>query len=103
MNLRPILLLAGGLCLLSSCKQQKSPQPVTLPEPPPPQKINATATGTSGPGAQTIKGGNVTLSLSAEGKPVSYTIGNGTNILRTNDPGLGFYLSTGTGAAESRA
>ena len=59
MNLRPILLLAGGLCLLASCK------------PPVSSEITATDTGKSGPGAQTIKGGNVTFSLSNNGKPVS--------------------------------
>ena len=83
-----ILLLAAALGLLASCK------------PSPPPKVTATDTGKSGPGAQTIKGGNVTLSLSAEGKPVSYTIGNGTNLLRPNDPGPGFYMTTGTGAEE---
>jgi len=88
MNLRPILLLAGGLCLLASCK------------PPVSSEITATDTGKSGTGAQTIKGGNVTFSLSNNGKPVSYTIGNGTNLLRPEDPGQGFYLSTGTGAEE---
>jgi hypothetical protein len=85
---RSLLMLAAGLLLLASCK------------PSPPPKVTATDTGKSGPGAQTIKGGNVTLSLSADGKPVSYTIGNGTNLLRPNDPGPGFYMTTGTGAEE---
>ncbi|MFM8981566.1 MAG: hypothetical protein ACKOLA_01430, partial [Spartobacteria bacterium] len=85
----PLLLLGtAGLLLLASCK------------PSPPPKITATDTGKSGPGAQTIKGGNVTFSLSAEGKPVSYTIGNGTDLLRSHDRGPGFYMTTGTGAAE---
>jgi hypothetical protein len=39
----------------------------------------------------------VTLSLSAEGKPLSYTIGNGSNLLLPNNSGLGFYLTTGSG------
>lgn len=89
------LLLAAGLFLFSSCKQ-KSPQLVTLPEPPPPPKINATATGTSGPGPQTIKGGDVTMTLAADSKPLSFTQGNGPNLLREKDPGQGFYLTTGT-------
>jgi hypothetical protein len=82
------LLLAAGLFLLASCK------------PPVPPKITATDTGKSGPGPQTIKGGNVTFLLSADAKPVSYTIGNGTNLMRPSYPGPGFYLTTGTGAAE---
>ena len=88
MTTRSLLLLTAGLCLLSACKPTQSP------------KITATGTGKSGPGAQTIQGGNVTLSLSADAKPVSYTIGNGTNLLRPNDSGSGFYLTTGTGADE---
>jgi hypothetical protein len=67
---------------------------------PAPWKISATDTGKPGPGAQTIRGGNVTLSLSAEGKPLSYTIGTGSNLLLPNNAGPGFYLTTGTGAAE---
>ena len=82
------LLLVAGLFLFASCKPAEPP------------KITATDTGKSGPGAQTIKGGNVTFSLSADGKPVSYTIGNGTNLLRANDTGPGFYMTTGTGAED---
>ena len=85
----PLLLLgAAGLLLLASCK------------PSPPPKVTATDTGKSGPGAQTIKGGNVTFMLSAEGKPLSYTIGNSTNLLFPDNFGPGFYLTTGTGAEE---
>ncbi|MFM8982455.1 MAG: hypothetical protein ACKOLA_06020, partial [Spartobacteria bacterium] len=83
-----LLLASAGIFLLASCK------------PPVPPKITATDTGKSGLGAQTIKGGTVTLMLSADAKPVSYTIGNGTNLLRPNDPGPGFYMTTGTGAEE---
>ena len=46
---RTLLLLAAGLFLLASCK------------PPEPPKITATDTGKSGPGGQTIKGGDVTI------------------------------------------
>ena len=88
MNHRTFLLLATGLLLLTSCK------------PSPPPKITATDTGKSGSGPQTIRGGNVTFSLSAEGKPLSYTIGNGTDLLRSYDRGPGFYMTTGTGAEE---
>ena len=49
---RSLLILAAGLFLLAACKP-----------PTPPQKITATDTGKDGSGAQTIKGGNVTLSL----------------------------------------
>ena len=85
---RSLILVTAALCLLTACKASVPP------------KITATDTGKSGPGAQTIQGGNVTLLLSAESKPVSYTIGDGTNLLRPNDPGPGFYLTTGTGAEE---
>ena len=85
---RSLLFLTAGLCLLASCKPSAPP------------KITVTETGKSGPGAQTIKGGNVTFTLSAEGKPLSYTIGNGSNLVRSKDAGPGFYLSTGSGAGE---
>jgi len=85
---RSRLLLTAGLFLLLAGKS------------PVPTKITASDTGKCGPGAQTIMGGNVTLSLSADAKPVSYTIGKGTNLLRPKDPGPGFYLTTGTGATE---
>ncbi len=83
------LLIAIGLCLLSlPCNASAAPS------------ITATDTGESGAGAQTIQGGNVTFSLSEDAKPVSYTIGNGTNLLLANNPGPGFYLTLGTGAEE---
>lgn len=78
-----LLLLAAGIFLLPACKPPVSP------------KINATDTGKNGPGAQTIKGGDVTMSFSADGKPVSFTRGNGTNLINTQNPGKGFYLTTG--------
>jgi hypothetical protein len=53
------ILLTGALFLLASCK------------PPVSSEITATDTGKIEPGAQTIKGGNVTFSLSNNGKPVS--------------------------------
>ena len=56
-----LLLLAAGLFLLASCK------------PPEPPKVTATDTGKSGPGGQTIKGGDVTMSFSADGKPLTFT------------------------------
>ena len=85
----PLLLLAtAGLLLLPSCK------------PPEPPKITATDTGKSGPGGQTIKGGDVSLSFAPDGKPLTFTRGNSTNLLNTKDPGLGFYMTTGAGAEE---
>ena len=82
------LLLTAGLFLLPACK------------PPVPPKVNATDTGKSGPGAQTIKGGDVTMSFSADGKPLSFTRGNGTNLINTQNPGQGFYMTTGSGPDE---
>ena len=57
--------------------------------------LTATSTGTSGPGAQTIKGGDVTLTLAPDGRPLSYTQGGGPNLLREQDSGQGFFLTTG--------
>jgi hypothetical protein len=88
MKTKTLLLLAAGVFLLPSCK------------PPEPPKITATETGKSGPGAQTIKGGNVTLTFAADGKPLAYARGNATNILNPKDPGPGFYMTTGSGAEE---
>jgi len=85
----PLLLLAtSGLLLLASCQPPETP------------KVTATDTGKSGPGSQTIKGGDVTMTLSAEGKPLSFTRGNGSNLINTKNPGLGFYMTTGTGPDE---
>ncbi len=68
---RSLILLTAAVGLLSSaCKASVAP------------KITATDTGESGHGAQTIKGGDVTLLLSADAKPLSYTIGDGENLLR---------------------
>ena len=83
-----LLLLAAGLFLLASCK------------PPEPPKLTATDTGKSGPGGQTIKGGDVTMSFSADGKPLTFTRGNGTNLINTKNPGHGFYMTTGSGPDE---
>ncbi|NBS53248.1 MAG: hypothetical protein EBS96_11685, partial [Spartobacteria bacterium] len=85
---RTLLLLAAGLFLLASCK------------PPEPPKVTATDTGKSGPGGQTIKGGDVTMSFSADGKPLTFTRGNGSNLINTKDPGKGFYMTTGSGPDE---
>lgn len=74
--------------------------PPAARQPSAPSKITATDTGKPGPGAQTIRGGEITFLLSAEGKPLSYTIGNGPNLLRSKDAGPGFYLTTGTEAAK---
>jgi hypothetical protein len=87
MKTKTLLLLAAAL-FLASCK------------PPEPPKITATDTGKSGPGAQTIKGGNVTLTFAADGKPLAYSRGNASNILNPKDPGPGFYMTTGSGAEE---
>jgi dipeptidyl aminopeptidase/acylaminoacyl peptidase len=83
-----LLLVTAGLLLLPSCK------------PPEPPKITATDTGKSGPGGQTIKGGDVSLSFAPDGKPLTFTRGNSSNLLNTKDPGLGFYMTTGAGAEE---
>ena len=85
---RTLLLLAAGLFLLASCK------------PPEPPKITATDTGKSGTGGQTIKGGDVTMTFSADGKPLTFTRGNGSNLINTKDPGKGFYMTTGSGPDE---
>ncbi len=88
MILRALLVLTTGLFVLSSCK------------PPEPPKITATDSGKSGPGGQTIKGGDVTMSFAPDGKPLSFTRGNSTNLLNPKDPGPGFYMTTGSGAEE---
>ena len=80
MNNPTLLLCTIGICLLASCKTTTA------------TTITATETGESGPGAQTIKGGNVTFALSADAKPLAYTIGNGPNLLRRDNTGPGFYL-----------
>lgn len=82
------LLLVTGLFLLSSCKPSQ------------PSKITATDTGKPGPGAQTIKGGDVTFTLAADGKPLTYTRGNSTNLLSPRNPSPGFYMTTGSGPEE---
>ena len=64
-------------------------------------KIVATATGTSGPGAQTITGGDVVMTFGGNGKPLSFTRGNGPNMVNKADPGPGFFLTSGTGALET--
>lgn len=74
--------------------------PPAVPQPSATSKIAATDTGKPGPGAQTIRGEEVKFLLSAAGKPLSYTIGNGTNLLRPNDAGPGFFLTAGSGAQE---
>ena len=82
----PLLLLAtAGLLLLPSCK------------PPEPPKITSTDTGKSGSGGQTIKGGDVTMSFAPDGKPLSFTQGNSSNMLHPKNPGPGFYMTTGGG------
>ena len=80
-----LLLFAAAFCLLASCK------------PSPPPKITATDTGKSGPGAQTIKGGDVTMSFAPDGKPLSFTQGNSSNMLHPKNPGPGFYMTLGSG------
>jgi hypothetical protein len=82
------VLLTVALFLLPSCK------------PPEPPKITATDTGMSGLGGQTIKGGDVSLSFAPDGRPLSFTRGNSTNLLNPKDPGPGFYMTTGAGAEE---
>jgi hypothetical protein len=82
------VLLTVALFLLASCK------------PPEPPKITATDTGKSGPGGQTIKGEDVSLSFAPDGRPLTFTRGNSTNLLNPKDPGPGFYMTTGAGAEE---
>lgn len=64
-----------------------------------PPTIVATNTGASGPGGQTITGGDVVMTFGANGKPLSFTRGTGPNLIRTVDPGPGFVLTYGTGDA----
>ena len=90
-KLATLPLLSVGLLLLSACKPAEPP------------KIVATDTGKSGPGAQTIKGGDVTMTFGADGKPLSYTRGNGSNLINTADPGPGFVLTTGAGTTEKKS
>ena len=86
MKTKTLLLLAtAGLLLLPSCK------------PPEPPKITATDTGKSCPGGQTIKGGDVSLSFAPDGKPLSFTQGNSSNMLHPKNPGPGFYMTLGSG------
>ena len=60
-------------------------------------RLSFDVNGKPGPGVQTIRGGEVTFMLSAAGKPISYVIGNGSNLLLPNNAGSGFYLTTGAG------
>jgi hypothetical protein len=104
--------LTAGLFLLPACKPKntsESPQaaspegstPVpTASKPAGPPKIFATDTGKSGPGAQTIKSGDVTMSFTADGKPLSFTRGKGANLINTANPGPGFYMTIGSGPDE---
>jgi hypothetical protein len=91
------LLIIAALFLLVSCKPPEPPEPS---EPPKPPQINATETGKSGLGGQTIKGGDVTMTFSADGKPLTFTRGNRSNLINTQNPGMGFYLTTGSGPDE---
>lgn len=91
------LLIIAALFLLVSCKPPEPPEPS---EPPKLPQINATETGKSGLGGQTIKGGDVTMTFSADGKPLTFTRGNGSNLINTQNPGMGFYLTTGSGPDE---
>lgn len=61
--------------------------------------IVASETGMSGPGAQRITGGEVVMTFGADGKPLSFTRGNGPNLIRQADPGPGFVLTYGSGDA----
>jgi hypothetical protein len=103
---RILTLLAVGLLLLPACKennasesQSADPPKVVASKPAGPPKILATDTGKSGPGAQTITGGDVIMTFGADGKPLSFTRGKGANLIRTNDPGPGFILTYGAGEA----
>jgi hypothetical protein len=60
--------------------------------------IVASATDSSGPGAQTITGGDVVMTFDADGNPLSFTRGGGKNLIRKADPGRGFFLTYGTGS-----
>ncbi len=62
-----------------------------------PPRIVATATGTSGPGGQTITGGDVVMTFGGDGTPLSFTRRMGPNLIRQAEPGPGFFLTSGTG------
>jgi hypothetical protein len=64
-----------------------------------PPTIVASATGESGPGDQTITGGDVVMTFGPDGKPLSFTRGKGPNLIRKADPGPGFVLTYGTGTS----
>lgn len=49
---------------------------------------------------QTIKGGDVTMKLGGGGKPLSFTRGNGGNLINTADPSPELYLTTLSGSEE---
>ena len=85
MSQRLFSLILSGIFFLGFCKAAI------------PSHITATETGLEGPGPQTIKGGNVIFSLAADAKPLSYTIGDGENLLFPNNSGPGFFLTTGSG------
>ncbi|MFM8493933.1 MAG: hypothetical protein ACKOEM_00205 [Planctomycetia bacterium] len=61
--------------------------------------IVASETGLSGPGAQRITGGEVVMTFAADGKPLSFTRGEGPDLIRNADPGPGFVLTYGTGTS----
>jgi len=49
---------------------------------------------------QTIKGGDVTMKFGAGSKPLSFTRGNGGNLINTADPSPGLYLTTLSGSED---
>jgi hypothetical protein len=104
---RTLTLLGAGLLLFPACRpksasesSQAAAPEVSTPQPVVPPKIVATDTGKSGPGAQTITGGDVIMTFGADGKPLSYTRGSGENLIKKTDPGAGFVLTYGTGTSE---
>lgn len=101
-----LTLLTAGLLLCPACRSKttSASQPeasaAVANKPAGQPKILATETGNSGPGAQTINGGDVIMTFGADGKPLSFTRGSGENLIRTADPGPGFILTYGRGASE---
>jgi hypothetical protein len=85
-----VLVVAATFLVCVSTKKTAAHAPADHPA------IVATATGESGPGGQTITGGNVRMILSAEGTPLAFMRGKGANLINAKNPGLGFFLTTGS-------
>ena len=80
-----------GLLVITGCVGQGRRPPVTAR--PAPGKLPAAQVDSATRG---IKGGEISMSFSADGKPLSLARADGQNLIRVEDPGDGFYLLTGT-------